>query len=228
MAYAITHLCAAWKLLEEGAAVENRADFLLGAVAPDAVHYRDGEYSSDMKLFAHVGCDSMDVIPEKWGYITEIAAWRDRLLRFRAETQDYPHRDFLLGYLVHCFTDLCNTTEIWQPFLRSLGGTFDRETYKLYGNECRAVDEVLLIAHPARAALESIFAASVPHGVCRHGIRGDILVSEAEVAALRENTLTRFAASEIPDVSGHRYVTLADVQRLIDRSCAVSKAALCL
>ena len=228
MAYAITHLCVAWRLLEEGAAVENRAVFLMGAVAPDAVPYRDGEYSSDMKLFAHIGCDSMDVIPEKWGYITEIAAWRDRILRFRAETQDYPYRDFLLGYLVHIFTDLCNTTEVWQPFLKTVGGTFDREDYRHYGNECRALDEVLLINHPARAELESTFAASVPHGIRRHGTSGEILVSEAEVTVLRENVLSRFEASELPDVSGHRFVTLSDVQRLIGRSCAVSKAELYL
>ena len=39
MSYPMVHLSAAWLMLEQGFPAASRADFLLGAAAPDAIHY---------------------------------------------------------------------------------------------------------------------------------------------------------------------------------------------
>ena len=213
MSYPMVHLSVAWRLLEEGLSVRRREDFLLGAVAPDAVHYRPGAYTSDWKLYSHYGCADLEHIPEKWGYVTRNEPWMAYIRRlWRSCDPSMPQSGFLLGYYTHILTDICNNTEVWTPFRMAQGGTFDRETYDLYGNECRNVDYVLYTRHPdARGLLEALERADAYTLSSR--IRAE------EVAALRFSLLhERFEPRPMPDVSGNRYFRLEDTEAFIRRA----------
>ncbi len=72
MAYPMVHLAVAWLLLEADPGIPSPADFMLGAVAPDAIHYRPGDYTSDWKLYSHYGCEDLAHIEEKWGCVTKM------------------------------------------------------------------------------------------------------------------------------------------------------------
>ena len=210
MSYPMVHLSAAWLMLEQGFPVPSRADFLLGATAPDAIHYRPGDYTSDWKLYSHYGCENLEEIDEKWGYVTKMAPWIARVQRAaQAVDPAAPDASFRMGYFVHILTDGWNNTAVWTPFRESLGGTFDRETYKLYGNECRDVDYVLYVRHPHAAEIFRLLGEAQAFGIDDH-------IRASEVEALRDSLLhERFLPRPVPDVSGNRYFRLEEAEGFI-------------
>ncbi len=219
MSYPMVHLSVAWLLLQAASGIPSPADFLLGAAAPDAIHYRPGDYTSDWKLYSHYGCEDLAHIDEKWGYVTKMEPW---IARVRAQTEAVdpaaPDAGFRLGYYAHMLTDGWNNMKVWTPFRMSLGGTFDRETYKLYGDECRRVDYVLYVRHPHAAEIMRMLEEARAFGI------GDHIRAE-EVEALRASLLhERFEPQPVPDVSGHRYFRLEDAQRFIEDAAAYCRA----
>ena len=210
MSYPMVHLSVAWLLMERDPSILSPADFLLGAVAPDAIHYRPGDYTSDWKLYSHYGCESLDDIPEKWGYVTKMEPWIARVRRqVLALDRSAPDAAFKLGYFAHILTDGWNNTAVWTPFRESLGGTFDRETYRLYGDECRNVDYVLYLRHPHAREIFRLLQEARAFGLDDH-IRAE------EVEALRDSLLhERFLPRPVPDVSGNRYFRLEEAEGFI-------------
>ena len=215
MSYPMVHLSAAWLMLEQGFPVTSRADFMLGAAAPDAIHYRPGDYTSDWKLYSHYGCENLEEIDEKWGYVTKMKPWVDRVCRLaQAVDPAAPDASFRMGYYVHILTDGWNNIRVWTPFRESLGGTFDRETYKLYGEECRNVDYVLYLRHPHAAEIFRLLEEARAFGLDDH-------IREEEVEALRDSLLhERFAPRPVPDVSGNRYFRLEEAEGFIRDAAA--------
>ena len=212
MSYPMVHLSVAWALLPDARAAEP-ADYMLGAVAPDAVHYR-ADYNSDMKLYSHFGCESMDKIREKWGYVTENEPWIARVRALWKSCGEGPERSFLCGYYVHILTDIFNNIAVWTPFRMSQGGTFDRTVYNLYGDECRNVDYLLYRNDPERARLWELLGQARAFGIGDH-------IAKEEVESLRESILhERFRERPLPDVSGNRYFRLEDAQDFIRRAAA--------
>ncbi len=204
MSYPMVHLSAAWLILNETPGIQAPADFLLGAVAPDAIHYRDA-YNSDKKLYSHFGCDNIAEIREKWGYVTENEPWAERVWRAWKACKDLPVRDFLHGYFVHILTDIYNNKTVWTPFRISQGGAFDRAIYNQYGDECRNVDYLLYRRRPARERIWALLRDAQAYGVGDH-------IAKTEVERLRESILhERFREQKTPDVSGNRYFRWEDV-----------------
>ena len=102
--------------------VKNKADFLLGAIAPDCVNYGMEQASEEVRYTAHIRDRDYDV-------------WKDKL---RAFAKDNAAKyadciDFLRGYLFHCWSDIA-WDEAVQPkifeFLGTLGYGYDDMTYQ--------------------------------------------------------------------------------------------------
>lgn len=113
------HLKLAYLLADE-LGVENKPDFLLGAIAPDCVNYGMSQASEEMRYRAHIRERDYD-------------KWKQKLRDFyRDEKPDFQQKpDFLRGYLFHCWCDIA-WDEVVQPklfeFLGTLGYGYDDMT----------------------------------------------------------------------------------------------------
>lgn len=113
------HLLLAYKMADS-LNVKNKADFLLGAIAPDCVNYGMEQASEEVRYTAHIRSRDYDV-------------WKDKLRAFRADNTEKfaENEDFLRGYLFHCWSDIA-WDEAVQPkifdFLGTLGYGYDDMT----------------------------------------------------------------------------------------------------
>lgn len=141
MTYPMTHLCIAYNILNTTPQIKEPCDFLLGALAPDSVHFRDN-YNSDMKKISHLCVGN-----EKWGEITNNQEWLENALAFLNANKYEKNSDFIHGYCAHIITDIQTNIKMWTPI--RLGN----EDTKIYGKEVYNIDYELYIAHPARTII---------------------------------------------------------------------------
>lgn len=118
MSYPMVHLKIAYGLLvrDDGERIKRSGDFLLGSVAPDAVHFHDS-YDVSLKERSHIW-----KFGPRWGLTLDSEGWRDAIRKFWRENRDAVNRDFLAGYCAHLLTDWENDRRIWAPFMRNLSG----------------------------------------------------------------------------------------------------------
>ena len=113
------HLLLAYEMAE-GLGVKNKADFLLGAIAPDCVNYGMEQASEKVRYKAHIRDRDYDI-------------WKQQLKDFAKENAACYEgsEDFLRGYLFHCWSDIA-WDEAVQPkifeFLGTLGYGYDDMT----------------------------------------------------------------------------------------------------
>ncbi len=69
MPFAMTHLYIAHNIINKTPYLKKPNDFMLGALAPDSVHFRNN-YVSDMKFNSHLCIGN-----EKWGSVTNNEEW---------------------------------------------------------------------------------------------------------------------------------------------------------
>jgi len=115
MPYAMIHLRTAMQVVYALPALHT-ADFLLGNLAPDAVHVRAGHLPRGTKQSAHLSLSSAS-------YFTlepqEIAAHQARVLEMLRENRDTAAFSFRLGYGVHVLTDLYWAKWVYKPYIRT-------------------------------------------------------------------------------------------------------------
>lgn len=116
MSYPMVHLKIAYGLLSRdgGGYIERLGDFLLGSVAPDAVHFHE-EYDVSLKEKSHVW-----KFGPCWGVTLDSEGWRDAIRKFWKENKDAANRDFMAGYCTHLLTDWENDRRIWAPFRKKM------------------------------------------------------------------------------------------------------------
>ena len=87
-----------------GSKTEKKEEFLLGSIAPDAVHYLP-DYTSSYKCRSHLLPDG---IP--WGTCEgrNNELWEENIRKFVIQWAGVVEKDFILGYAVHLLTDLFN------------------------------------------------------------------------------------------------------------------------
>ena len=114
MAFPLTHLIVAKNIIKTHG-IKDEEDFLLGSIAPDAVHYRKSFVGASMaeigkaKKTSHL-CPESD---EKWGSVTDNDGW---LLSVKTFLGEHEKSSFRLGYATHVLTDIYNNKTIWNDF----------------------------------------------------------------------------------------------------------------
>lgn len=99
MSYQMIHLEIAYRLLDKCIEVERRGDFLMGAIAPDAVHFHK-KYEVRLKERSHLwNCGP------KWGITIDSGKWKENVLEFWKKHKEDDNRDFIAGYCVHILTE---------------------------------------------------------------------------------------------------------------------------
>ncbi len=142
MSFQMTHMQIAYNLIDIFGINEGKEEFILGSVAPDAVHFRD-DFVITEKVHSHIfeGCgpwgDTQDY--KKW--ITNIEAFKSQYVETEQEIR---FKAFKLGMCVHCITDYCNDVYIWRNLQRKFIPPMTIEEFKSeYYPEALSVDKWL-------------------------------------------------------------------------------------
>lgn len=143
MSYQMIHLEIAYRLLDKYKRIERPGDFLLGSIAPDAVHFHN-PYHVSLKEQSHIwNCGP------KWGITLESDKWKRNVLDFWNQHKEDSNWDFIAGYCIHILTDWMNDLRIWSPF-RNANIVNDNveDIYNIYGKEAYGSDQWLYGSSP--------------------------------------------------------------------------------
>ena len=153
MAYTMTHILVAEKVLEYVNCPIDYATYIVGAIAPDAVH-ANSNYSPVQKEKSHIFAEGL-----KWGEVTretELDDWLDCIKDFYTRNYFKYDRDFFLGYIVHLLTDICSCREIYAPFYKSLAQDEMEEKKKQFSQESYCVNYYLFSEYSKNKILMEI------------------------------------------------------------------------
>lgn len=151
--------------------------FLLGNLAPDAIHTRPG-WTGDHKRHVHLHLSSTDV-PEG----AEAVA-RDLLRRWRQE--GICIEALHVGYVAHLLTDLLWRSHVWLPLRRTLPAEMSHEQGRaLYYHETDEIDRQIYATAPWRTEVWELLAAARPVDV-------PDMVTAQEIELWRQRTLEWF------------------------------------
>jgi len=114
MPFPLTHLCIAYKILEKRPSPAPE-QFILGSIAPDAVHFRT-EFQGATQAFIGPAKKVTHLCPtsdEKWGKVTDVDGWIECVKSF---LRTHPNNPLAIGYAVHVLTDIFNHIGPWHEF----------------------------------------------------------------------------------------------------------------
>ena len=198
MAFPLTHLFVAHEMMKNYD-IKDRADFLLGCLAPDAVHYRKSFVGASMGLIGQAKKVShlCPVSNEKWGSVTDNEGWQNCVLNFLREKEQTPFR---LGYATHVLTDIYNNKTLWSNF-RTQNPLEAKKGYKsAYYDDLKHIDSLLKCDRVVTEEIcEKLSRASAV------GIEG--LVSSEEVEAIKQTMILEYGYVSQTSSSDKKYST---------------------
>ena len=216
MAFPLTHLCVAEKLIINFDLPEQElAQFALGCIAPDAIHYRKeylGANMLDTKSqigFAKKNTHLCPESEERWGFVTDNTGWENVIKKF---VQKHPNNFFALGYAVHALTDIYNNMSIWSEFRTN----HPEEALKGYTSdyyvEMRNIDLTIYHKHFKDSYVRELLIKSIP---CEHFS----LVTAEEVEAIKNNLLYKaYKDAPPPKEMNYIFVSYGRVIKYIDET----------
>lgn len=163
MSYQMVHMEVAYRLLAYFPQIENKADYIFGAVAPDSVHM-NAAYQVPDKVKTHLfeGCGV-------WATTGDYKRWMENIESFwqkqNARCQSEAERDFAAGICVHAITDLENSKVLWDPFREKYGkdGVINPDFYQQYNAEQYAIDQWLYQNSPHKDEIFKLLTEGKGH-----------------------------------------------------------------
>lgn len=196
MSYQMTHLEVAYRLLDQYEWIKTEPDFLLGAIAPDAVHFHE-KYYLELKEQSHL----WDCGP-RWGITLDSDKWKRNVLDFWNIHKTDPNRDYIAGYCVHILTDWLNDIKIWSPFRNENMQNGDVDAiYQIYGQEARRGDQWLYNESDNCEKIMSLLAESRAYAIENCVLQKDVEVQKRHILS------EQYRDKGDCDISGHRYCT---------------------
>ena len=208
MAFQMIHMEIAYRVMQKLGITEGREEFILGSVAPDAVHMRD-DYKVEDKIHSHLfeGCGP-------WGDTRDYDKWIQNIYVFGEQyghnEMDIKRRMLIAGIFAHCKTDYWNDVTIWRGTQREFIPPMDPDQFKQeFYVEARAVDEWLYFNCENTAKIRELLAAAKEEGL------EDFYTSE-DVAKLKRNLLSiQYAGITQKDLTDFRYYTKDKLERFL-------------
>ena len=227
MAFQMIHMEIGYRLLERLPRITDAAAFVLGSVAPDAVHMNP-EYDVQMKVRSHLfeGCGN-------WGDTQDYERWKRNISRFCESVMgkkdmpekedsyryDKTYRDYGAGICVHCLTDYWNDIRIWRRLQSEYIPPMDPDEFRAsYYPEARGIDRWLYRHSPHTVAVRRLLAEATATGV-------EGLIDKEDVQRLKNHLLHvqyETAPADV-DISGYRYLSADFLEEFIE--CAVNDIA---
>lgn len=207
MPFPMVHLCIADEMLRRGYEAQDPAQFLLGAVAPDSVHFRRG-YEAPMKEKSHLwsGCGP------RWGVTLDSDRWFQNALTFWQAHRAGAERDFAAGYCVHVLTDWLNDARIWKPFRLKNESCMEAYGADRYHEEARMTDYALYLKSPRRREIFEALKSA-------RGCDLDGLVLAEDIARMQDSLLReQFVNRTAGNPADFTCCTLQKVEALIEEA----------
>ncbi|MBQ6993167.1 MAG: hypothetical protein IJN64_01565 [Lachnospiraceae bacterium] len=205
MAYQMIHLEIAYRLLEKFTWIVKREDFLLGAIAPDAVHFHD-KYEVCLKEQSHLwNCGP------KWGITLESEKWEKNVLAFWGEHKKDDNKDFIAGYCVHILTDWLNDIRIWSPFRNAnIKGDKVEEIYHMYQKEAIGSDQWLYQNSSNTEKIMELLSQSKAHSITG-------CIEKDDIERQKKHILTeQYKDIESQDINGYCYCSKEIIMSFIE------------
>lgn len=198
MPYPMVHLETAYQLSGQFDWIEKPGDFLLGSVAPDAVHFHEN-YDVHQKEISHIwDCGPI------WGVTLESEKWINNIRIFWKQHRKDAERDFIAGYCVHLLTDWMNDLRMWAPFReRIVAGADYGQIYEnsKYREEAYGFDKWMYQSNAHTAEIRKLLSEGQVYG-----LPGYILAED--LARQKQSLLTeQYAGKKDYDISAYEYFT---------------------
>lgn len=207
MPYPMIHMETAYRVLGKCNWIKEQGDFILGSVAPDAVHFHE-HYDVHLKEISHL----WDCGP-KWGITMDSNRWRDAICGFWMQHKNDENRDFIAGYCTHLLTDWLNDRRMWAPFrMRIVRGEAYDEVYgqSEYREEAHGYDQWLHQASADSGAIWELLAKSRVYGL-------DGMILAKDLLRQKQSILTeQFIGEKEYDVSQYHYYTHEVISSFIE------------
>jgi hypothetical protein len=228
MPFPLTHLCVAWRILEKTPLPEKEAaQFLLGAIAPDAIHYRKEFQSANMK---NIGAAKKithlcPVSDERWGHVTDNEGWIKIVKNFLRTSIDcksveISQNPFTSGYAVHVLTDIHNNRTLWLNYCANHPAEAAKGYSSDYYKDLKSIDIRLFLEHPNTTQIMNLLAKAKPEGIAE-------LVTAEETHAIQQNILhEHFKNAETALPHSCKFITYADTLNFIEAAAEFSECQL--
>jgi hypothetical protein len=197
---------------------EETALFLLGSLAPDGVHFREGLFGAAMDKIGAIKKTShlCPVSDEKWGWVTDNNGWIAEVIRFR---QNHPNDPLALGYAVHVLTDIYNNMTLWVSYRAGFQDEAAKGYAGGYYNELASID-LKLYQEPETERILRLLAAAAARDFPG-------LVAATEIHAIRDGLFKEsngpyntYANRPPAGVSDHRFITFEQIKTFINDAAA--------
>ncbi len=209
MSYQMIHMEIAYRVAEKLQIGDGRAEFVLGSVAPDAVHFRD-DYRIKQKIHSHLfeGCGP-------WGDTQDYERWIENMedfwRRFGEGESDVGRRMFIFGMYVHCLTDYYNDRLVWRELQKMHIPPMTHEAFReAFYPEARAIDRWLYqtSGHTGeiRRLMKEAKVVEVPG-----------YVSKEEIGRMREHLLKVQYAGPRVEPESFKYYTRERLEEFLER-----------
>lgn len=199
MSFQMIHMEIAYRLLQYFPQVKHPAEFILGSVAPDAVHMA-ADFDVNRKVKSHLfeGCGP-------WGDTQDYEQWQRNIETFLEKVVtvevEPARRDFEFGIWIHCLTDRWNDLMIWREAQRMyLPGMGFEEFKEIYYQEYRSIDRWLYQNSENTAAVRSLLADAAAFDI-------ESLVDREELERQREHLLCEQYNTKVVNITQNCFFT---------------------
>lgn len=144
MAQPMMHLLIADKIYtEKASSIYSYGDFLLGSIAPDAVHVKEN-YTREIKDISHYRFDSKS-------HISYFDTFFD-------EYYTSENKDFVVGYLVHLLSDMIWYHSVRVPFKKEYqkAPLQNMSMNEAYYADCEQIEQLMFFEKNASRIIETI------------------------------------------------------------------------
>lgn len=144
MAQPMMHLLIADKIYtEKSSSIYSHGDFLLGSIAPDAVHVKEN-YTREIKDISHYRFDSKS-------HISYFDTFFD-------EYYTSENKDFVVGYLVHLLSDMIWYHSVRVPFKKEYqkAPLQNMSMNEAYYADCEQIEQLMFFEKNASRIIETI------------------------------------------------------------------------
>ena len=213
----MVHLLLA-RVLEEKLSIKDNDYFILGSIAPDAIHARAGSKRLD-KYETHMFVNGFhDEISKKVSRASVLEVMKYSMNLEREE------RQFVLGYCIHILLDMEWIDKVFNVFARTLqsgGICLDGIKSKYYEetNECDAL--IYIKGHLWTEKYRRILQKIEPIGFYDYRTTDNkLLLTKEEIGKWREEVLgkmERYADFAVGKVTGAHYITYESILSFINK-----------
>lgn len=155
MAFTMTHILIADMVLEYIPDINDYPTYILGTIAPDAVHANQS-YSAKLKERSHLFTPNL-----MWGKIDDwekAEEWIQNIRNYYNVNKVRYNHDFLWGYIVHLLVDVYNSMFFYTPFIQSIKEDYEK-IIKKYKEESFGMSYYLFSEYSENKNLSDILRA---------------------------------------------------------------------